>query len=774
MEEELLESWKEISAYLNRNIRTCQYWENKHGLPVHRLEDSPKARVFAYKKELDSWLQEKLHEGELVKRNILFSFFQKNKILSISAFTFLCVVIITLIILFFFRKNEAIPLPSSKLSVVVMPFSNNTGEIDLGHLSLGLSVMLTTDLSQSRYVSVVREDRLFSTLLDLGLLNAQSFSSKDLREMALELDASHIIQGSYIKIGETFRIDVDVIETQSMKSVGTSKVEDFETSLSLLIDELTKKIKSYLNLTDEAFAHDIDERVGKVTTDHPQAYRLYIEGRNFHNRDEYKKSITSMEKALEIDPEFALALRSISESYNNLGLLSKSREYAERALEFSDRITDRDRYHFELLFHSSSEKTWDKAISAGLKLIQDYPDDLRGNDLANLYFMLEQWDKAIEQYQVFVQNQEISYFPYRGIASAYEAKGIYNKALEILKNYLHDISEYYSIRWLLAFSYLCQGSYDLAHKEAEKLESWNSDIKGYIYHCSNELDKAEREYLNMLDSRINRDVASASRLLGSLYLLQGRYNDAENQLLQGVVFANDIEELSWKHEIHSELVYFYLVSGNLDKALEESKVALNLAVEAESMRRQIESLHLLGLIYVNMKLLDEAQQTAERLGSLIENGLNRKLMRYYYHLIGQIELEKKALSKAIGNFKKAIAHLPFQHYEWHFRLPMAHALFFEALATAYYRSGDFELALEEYEQVTQLTIGKLWYGDKYRNALFMLGKIFDQTGQREEAIKQYEKFIKILENADSDNPRVIEAQKRISALEGTEIRNSPQ
>lgn len=774
MEEELLESWKEISAYLNRNIRTCQYWEKKHGLPVHRIEDSPKARVFAYKKELDRWLQEKLHKGELVKRNILSSLFQKNKIQAIFVLACIFLVFLALVILPFFRKNEIVQLPSSKPSVVIMPFSNNSGDIDLNHLSLGLSGMLVTDLSQSKHVFVVRENRISSILIEQDLSNAQNFSSEDLIKVGLKLDASHIILGRYIKLGETFRIDVDIIETLSMKSVGAYKVEGLESDFSLLIDKLTKKIKSFLNLTDETIAHDIDERVGEVRTDHPEANRLYIEGRNFHNRDEYVKSIQSMEKALEFDPGFALALRSISDSYNNLGLQSKSREYAERALEFSDRISDRDRYHFELLFYSSSEKTWDKAISAGLKLIQDYPDDLRGNDLANLYFMLEQWDKAIEQYQVFVQNQEISYFPYRGIASAYEAKGIYNKAAKYLENYLHDISEYYSIRWLLAFSYLCQGSYDLAHKEAEKLEPWNSDIKGYIYHCSNERDKAEREYLNMLDSRINRDVASAYRLLGSLYLLQGRYNDAENQLLQGVVFANDIKELSWKHEIHLDLTYFYLVSGNLDKALEESKVALKLAVEAESMRRQIESLHLMGLIYVNMKLFDEAQQTAERLGSLIENGLNRKLMRYYYHLIGQIELEKKALSKAIGNFKKAIAHLPFQHYEWHFRLPMAHALFIESLATAYYRSGDFALALEEYEKVTQLTTGKLWYGDKYRNALFMLGKIFEQTGQREEAIKQYEKFIKILENADSGNPRVIEAQKRISALKGMEIRNSPQ
>jgi len=774
VEEELLESWKEISTYLNRNIRTCQYWEKKHGLPVHRLEDSPKARVFAYKKELDRWMKDRLHKGEFAKKRIFISLFQKNKILAILALAFLSLVIIILMILPFFREQEDAKFHSLKPSVVIMPFSNNSGEKDLEHYSQALSSMLITDLTQSRHVSVFREDRIFSILLELDLSKAQSFSSKDLREVALKLDASHIIQGRYIKLGETFRIEVDIIEILSMESVRTDKVEGLESSLSSMIDELTKKIKSCLYLTDEAIAHDIDERVGKVTTSSLEAYKYYIKGRNQHNRNEYVKSIESMEKALDIDPEFALALRSISESYNNLGLLSKSREYAEKALEFIDRITDRDRYHFELLFYSSSEITWDKAIAAGLKLIQDYPDDIRGSDLANLYFMLEQWDKAIEQYQVFMQNQEISYFPYRGIASAYEAKGIYNKAVEHLENYLHNISEHHSIRWLLAYTYLCQGRYDLVHEEAEKLEPWNSDIKGYIYHCTNELDKAEREYLNLLDSRINRDVASASRLLGSLYLLQGRYEDADKQLQQGVAFADDIGELNWKHEIHSELVYFYLATGNPGKALEECNKAMLFAVEGKSIRRQVESLHLMGLIYVNMQLLDEGQQTAERLGNLIENGLNRKLMRSYYHLIGQIELEKKNLSKAIGNFKKAIALLPFQHYEWHFRLPMAHALLFESLATAYYRSGDFELASEEYEKVTQLTIGKLWYGDKYRDAHFMLGKIFEQKGQREKAIDHYEKFMKILKNADSENPRFKEAQRRMSALKGTEIRNSPQ
>lgn len=60
-----LDSWKEIAAHLGRSIRACQIWERELGLPVHRLDGSPKARVFAYSAELDAWRDEKGAELEI-------------------------------------------------------------------------------------------------------------------------------------------------------------------------------------------------------------------------------------------------------------------------------------------------------------------------------------------------------------------------------------------------------------------------------------------------------------------------------------------------------------------------------------------------------------------------------------------------------------------------------------------------------------------------------------------------------------------------------------
>jgi hypothetical protein len=58
---DLLSSWKEIADYLGCDERTCRRWELNFGLPVHRMEGTSKPRVYAYKRELDSWRTERLN-----------------------------------------------------------------------------------------------------------------------------------------------------------------------------------------------------------------------------------------------------------------------------------------------------------------------------------------------------------------------------------------------------------------------------------------------------------------------------------------------------------------------------------------------------------------------------------------------------------------------------------------------------------------------------------------------------------------------------------------
>ncbi len=60
----VLDNWKEIASYLGRTGKTCRNWEKEYGLPVHRLDKSARAHVFAYADELDRWKGEKLKAAD--------------------------------------------------------------------------------------------------------------------------------------------------------------------------------------------------------------------------------------------------------------------------------------------------------------------------------------------------------------------------------------------------------------------------------------------------------------------------------------------------------------------------------------------------------------------------------------------------------------------------------------------------------------------------------------------------------------------------------------
>ena len=133
-------------------------------------------------------------------------------------------------------------------------------------------------------------------------------------------------------------------------------------------------------------------------------------------------------------------------------------------------------------------------------------------------------------------------------------------------------------------------------------------------------------------------------------------------------------------------------------------------------------------------------------------------MRLYHHLMGMVELERENFSKAIEYFKKAISMLPSQGY-----LGFWDSLFIEPLALAYYKAGDLEKAQEEYERITSLTTGRLYYGDIYTKSFYMLGKIYQQKGWKGKAIEHYEKFLHLWKDADFGVLEV-DAKKRVAEL----------
>jgi len=670
-----------------------------------------------------------------------------------------------------FHQKEVIPPSQGKPSLAVLYFKNNTGDQNLDHWRMMIADLITADLTQSKYIDALSGERLFKILSNLDQLEAKNYSSDVLSQVASQGGVNHILVGNYAKAGDAIRINITLEDAGTEKVLGSEGVEGKgEESIFAMVDELTRKIKADFRLTSDKIAGDIDRDVGIIITSSPQAFQYYIEGRKSHIEFKDRQSIAFMEKAAAVDPGFAMAYRSMAMSYNNLGFMSERNKYMQKALALSDRLSDREHFQIQGDFYLGSEKTYNKAIETYNKLLELYPEDTTANhNLGIIYQNIEDWDKAIKYYEVCRRVQSRFTASYNQLAEVYRAKGLYEKAAEVLKFYLDNIADDVYIHQGLAENYLCQGKYGPASIELDKAASvdptnfLNYYIRGILFQYEEKFSRAEQEYRKLLAEKEPRSGYSGMKGLVSLYLLRGMFEKAKALVRQGIALVHSLG-IKWvEAEFRLLLCDIELKSGNPEEALGESQTAWDYALEADSFELYIQGMVLFikGESYLELGEIEKAHLTADQLLELINKSMNKKAVRYHSCFMGLIALRKENASQSIPYLKEGLSLLPAQ---WSFS-PISfnrHALIMEPLALAYFKSGDLKAAQEEYGKIISLTSGRLLCGDIYARAFYMLGRIHEQLGDKEKAIKNYEKFLFLWKEADPGLPELTDARKRLA------------
>ncbi|MDH7512234.1 MAG: protein kinase [Clostridiales bacterium] len=663
--------------------------------------------------------------------------------------------------------TKAPPPPTGKPSLAVMYFKNNTGDESLDHWRVAISDLLIKDLSQSKYINVLSADKLFNILSQLDKAEAKSYTSETIKDVAIQGSVKNVLIGSYAKAGENFRIDVQLQDGSTGQILSSSRVEGKgQDSIFAMVDELTKKIKHDLKIPAAEIAADIDRELEKITTASPEALKFYVEGRKLHNEQRYRESIQMMEKAIAIDPGFAMAYRSMAMGYSNLQLASQKQTYLKKAFELTDRLSDRERFTIEGDYYRESERSYDKAVEAYERLLKLYPDDSIGaNNLGILYNSLEEWDKAIELYERVLQSNPESIWTYLNIVDSYLAKGWPEKARATLEGFIRNYKDNFMVRIYLAVVNFVEGRYDQALAEAEKAGTLNpSDYlvflaKAASYRGLRDWTKAEAQYQEIFGLEEIAGHLIGRHWLGAMYLLRGQLRKAEAEFSRGIELAEKIGDKGWISDFHRSLADLYLQSGRPAKALEEYDKALRRAQELESLWRQKGIL--LGRGYAELELgkIGQARKTTDDLRVLVESGFNKKDIRYHDLLAGMIALKNEDYAEAIKRLTRAAALLPSQHF-----FDNDHALFLDAAALAYFKKGEWEKARDEYEKITRLTVGAFFYGDIQARSFYKLGQIYEQLKDKEKAKENYQKFLDLWKEVDSGQPEIDEAKNRLASL----------
>ncbi len=454
-----------------------------------------------------------------------------------------------------------------------------------------------------------------------------------------------------------------------------------------------------------------------------------------------------MLKAVEVDPEFAMAYRSMGATYGNMGYSAARKNVRQKAFELRERVSDRERFLIEGDYYWSSEKTLDKAIEAYSGLLKLYPDDsIAITNLGGVYSHLEEWDRSLELYRMLLQNKPVNFIVFWNVIEMYMVKGMYDIARQVMMSALSDYPDQTFFYEQLALIDACQGDYDLALDEVEKAISLTRDIgpfalKGDIFHLMGNFSEAENAY-----KKFGMNIGTAAGFAKS-YLLQGELEELRTMLERG-------------EALQTSLAHLYLKTGEFDKALRGFDKWLDEANKNESVTEQILILYQKGLAYLGLKSISDAQRKVEELNELIRESPFKKMTKYYQHLMGMIELKGENYPKAIDYFQKAISLLPYTRDEMREYRP----LFINSLAEAYYKAGDLAKALEEYKRISSLTFSRRWDGDIYAKSFYMMGMIYERMGRKAKATENYGTFLELWKDADPGIAEVIDARKRLEAI----------
>ena len=346
-------------------------------------------------------------------------------------------------------------------SIAVMPFVNASGNSDVEYLSDGMTETLISSLSQLPNLNVKPRSSVFR----------YKGKETDPQTVAKELNVEAVLNGRVVQRGQEIDLFVELVDGVLNKVVWSQQYHRKQTDLvSLQTDvarDISTRLKTKLSGADEA-------KVTKTYTTNPEAYQFYLKGnfyRTKYTEDGYKKGIEYYEKAIAIDPNYALAYHGIAAAYDfaNGWYLSpkesepKAKAASLKALELDDGLAETHYLLGKILFWyewdwATAEREWkraneldpsypsdyppylaavgrlEEAVKAQEVVHQRFPLDLNVNlDFASILLSAGRYDQSIEQTRKALELDPNFWWSYQNLGLAYERKKQYPEAIAALE-----------------------------------------------------------------------------------------------------------------------------------------------------------------------------------------------------------------------------------------------------------------------------------------------------------------------------------------------------
>ena len=282
-------------------------------------------------------------------------------------------VVITVIILttliaagyFWHRQRQAATLSSSD-TVILADFTNLTSDPVFGP---ALKAALEIEFGQTPFLNVLSAEKVRGTLKLMGRPEDAKLTPQLARDVCGRTNSRAVLEGSISDSGNQYRLEVKAIDCKTGMTLADSVSEAGERSqIVSKLGEVGNDIRKTLGEPLGSLQR-FNKPMEEAATPSVEALQAYAAGAAIFGKPE---AVSHLKRAVELDPNFALAYRLISACYNNLMQYPLELENATKAYPLRKRASRRDQLEIEANYYSVTGE-WEKAISTWEQIARDFP-----------------------------------------------------------------------------------------------------------------------------------------------------------------------------------------------------------------------------------------------------------------------------------------------------------------------------------------------------------------------------------------------------------------
>jgi tetratricopeptide (TPR) repeat protein len=295
---------------------------------------------------------------------------------------------------FYFRSRQTTHRLTEKDTIVLADFANSTGDPVFDDT---LKTALSVALNQSPFLNVLPENKVAATLKLMSRPAGTKLTPEVTNELCQRAGSKAYISGSIASLGSQYVLGSKAVNCQSGDPLAEEQVT--AASKEKVLDALGEAASKLRTKLGESLAtvQKFDVPLAEATTSSLEALKAYSLGRKASNEKGYAAALPYDQRAIELDPNFAMGYRAVGGDYSSLAELGRASEYFTKAFQLREHAGEREKLHITAEYYLNVTGELDKAAQTYQEEIESYPREAAAyNDLSIVYSGQGQYEKAAE------------------------------------------------------------------------------------------------------------------------------------------------------------------------------------------------------------------------------------------------------------------------------------------------------------------------------------------------------------------------------------------